>query len=59
MNDVRITRSEHRNQISGVFQFSGNWYLADLIELQCGRDLYETPYEFVVFKADAQGKVTD
>ena len=59
MNDVRITRSEHRNQISGVFQFSGNWYLADLIELQCGRDLYETPYEFMVFKADEQGKVTD
>ena len=59
MNDVRITRSEHRNKISGVFQFKGHWYLADLIELQCGRDLYETPYEFMVFKADAQGKVTD
>lgn len=36
MRDVRITRFEHRNQISGVFQFKGRWYLADLIELQSG-----------------------
>lgn len=59
MMDVRITRFEHRNQISGVFQFKGRWYLADLIELSCGRDLYDTPYEFMVFEADEQGKVTD
>lgn len=59
MRDVRITRFEHRNQISGVFQFKDQWYLADLIELQCGLDLYETPYEFMVFDADEQGNVTD
>lgn len=57
--DVRITRFEHRNQISGVFQFKEHWYLADLTDIPCGRDLYETPYEFMVFKADEQGKVTD
>lgn len=59
MRDVRITRFEHRNQISGVFQFKDQWYLADLIELRCGFDLYKTHYEFMVFKADEQGKVTD
>lgn len=57
--DVRITRFEHRNKISGVFQFKGHWYLADLTDIQCRRDLYETPYEFMVFKAYEQGKVTD
>lgn len=50
MKDVRITRSEHRNQISGVFQVKGHWYLADLIELQFGRYLYETPYEFMFLR---------
>jgi len=59
MIDVRITRSEHRNQISGVFQFNGHWYFADLIDLQCGRDLYETPYEFMVFESDELGTVDD
>lgn len=59
MRDIRITHFEHRNQISGVLQFNGHWYLADLIELQCGHDLYKTPYEFMVFKADEQGKITD
>ena len=58
MRDVRITRFEHRNQISGVFQFKGHWYFTDLIELQYGRDLYDTPYEFMVFKADEQGEAT-
>lgn len=59
MRDVRITHFEHRNQISGVFQFKGQLYLADLIELQVGCDIYDTPYEFMVFKADEEGKVTD
>lgn len=61
MIDVRITRFVHRNQISGVFQFKGHWYLADLVELPfpCGLDIYETPYEFMVFESDEQGNVTD
>jgi hypothetical protein len=59
MIDVRITRFEHRNKISGVFQFEGHWYLADLVELPFGLDIYETPYEFMVFKSDEHGKVTD
>lgn len=58
MIDVRITRSEHRNQISGVFQFKGHWYLADLIELPC-LDIYDTPYEFMVFESDELGTVND
>lgn len=58
MIDVRITHFEHRNKISGVFQFKGHWYFADIIELPC-IDLYDTPYEFMVFEADEQGKVTD
>ena len=59
--NVRITRFEHRNQISGVFQFEGHWYLADLVELlfPFEHDIYDTPYEFMVFKADKQGKVID
>lgn len=58
MIDVRINRFEHKNQISGVFQFKGRWYLADLIELQWGQDIYETPYEFMVFESDEQGNIT-
>lgn len=58
MMDVRITRFEHRNQISGVFQFKGHWYLADLIELPC-LDIYDTPYEFMVFESDELGTVVD
>lgn len=59
MMDVRITRFEHRNQISGVFQFKGHWYLADLVDLHCGRDIYDTPYEFMVFESDELGTVND
>lgn len=59
MIDVRITRFEHRNKISGVFQFNGLWYFADLCDIQDGRFLYDSPYEFMVFKADEEGKITD
>lgn len=59
MIDVRINRFENKNQISGVFQLKGRWYLGDLTELQYGRDLYETPYEFMVFKANKRGEITD
>lgn len=57
--DVQVIRSEHRNQISGVFQVNNRWYFADLVELKYGRDFYDTPYEFMVFKANKRGKVTD
>lgn len=57
--NVRIIRPEHRNQVSGVFRLKGRWYFADLVELQYGRDLYDTPYEFMVFRANKQGRVTD
>ena len=39
MNDVRITRSEHRNKISGVFQFKDNEALILTTTAECGDEI--------------------
>lgn len=55
MRDVRITCFEHRNQIIGVFQFKGRWYLADLIELQ--HDASRKPTDFSPWEECEQQKL--
>ena len=59
MVNVKITHFDNMNKVGGLFEYKGQWYWADIVELQCWRDLCDTPYEFMVFKSDEQGKITD
>lgn len=68
MVNVKITHFDNMNKVGGLFEYKGQWYWADIVELrywadivelQYWRDLCDTPYEFMVFKSDEQGKITD